>query len=564
MIPASYAGADTTWNCGSTQVVNYKSYANTILNAKAFGLRGDGLTIGDGNIAAGSNILGSYSHCFTSSDVAKQVKLPGGGSGFGNAADIYTTIASVSSCKATLNAPTVKSIAGRVFIGTDDTQAAQNMITYANSLSQATIYFPAGIYLINGTLRSTSSLLFKGDGRDVSILRQIHPTADLLILAGTAVNNVPNAFAVSQAVKDMGFMGSGVGTTGALLLVGAQSSLVQDVTFFGHAGTAILLAAERGFFRDINARNVRRVLVTSPNSPVNETYLQGFDFQDSGCVVDGELFNGTYYSFNINAVNGVYPSSGNLIQDQHTAVVLDGVTNFHIGYGSIKPTRCEGGVQITEANGNTEISHVYFENGYTNGYISPSLVYGGPHEKTTTAANMVASDTVFDIKDGSWFNPVVGDLSDLGMMTEGGIVGTNILLHPPDYLYGSTAASSLGGGILRGDYEYVVNTGIVRDQTGSGWHHHGNRGQNSTSAKAWPAGTVYEQVYLALSTPIHLVDNRFNSAVYRYDVSGYTVTCDPDNEKTCGEIISGIEPDTFFAWASPNKISSGRGLVFTR
>jgi hypothetical protein len=32
---------------------------------------------------------------------------------------------------------------------------------------------------------------------------------------------------------------------------------------------------------------------------------------------------------------------------------------------------------------------------------------------------------------------------------------------------------------------------------------------------------------------------------------------------TCGEIVDGIEPDTFFAWASPNKNTYTRGLVFT-
>ena len=101
-------------------------------------------------------------------------------------------------------------------------------------------------------------------------------------------------------------MGSGTGTTGALLVVAGQNSVLQDVSFFGHAGTAIVYASERSFFRDINARNVRRVFVTSPNYAGNETYLQDFDFQDTGCVLDGEMFNGTYYNYNINAVNGVF------------------------------------------------------------------------------------------------------------------------------------------------------------------------------------------------------------------------------------------------------------------
>ncbi len=564
MVPANYAGADTTWNCGSTQVVNYMSYASTVLNAKAFGLRGDGLTIGDGYINAGSTQLTSHSHCFSGSDVGKQVKLQGGGSGIGVAADIYTTIVSTNSCAATLATPTINKIGySRVFFGTDDTAAAQNLLAYANTLPAATVYFPGGIYLINGTLRSSSALLFRGDGRLASILRQIHPTADLLILQEPTVLNVPNGFPVSQAVKDMSFMGSGTGTTGALLVVAGQNSVVQDVSFFGHSGTAILYASERTYFRDINMRNVRRAFVTSPNFSANETYLQNFDFQDTGCVVDGEMFNGTYYNYNINAVNGVYPTSGNLVQDQHMAVVLDGVTNFHIGQGSIKPTRCLGGIQVTEANGDTEISHVYFENGYAPGYISPSLVHGGPHEKTTTAAAMTAASTVFDITDGSWFNAVVGSQTDLALLTEGGVPGTTILLRPPDYVYGSTNPSVLGNGILQGSFEYVANNGIVRDQTGSGWHHNGARGQAGTTALAWPAGTIYEQIYISQGAALHLVDNHFNSTIYRYDQAGYTVTCNPDVEMTCGEIVNGIEPDTFFAWASPNKSTWNRGLIFT-
>jgi hypothetical protein len=564
IIPANYSGTDKTWNCGSTQVVNYMSYASTVLNAKAFGLRGDGLVIGDGYILAGSTQLTSHSYCFGAADVGKQVKLQGAGSGIGAAADIYTTIASTNACAATMATPAVNKIGyGRVFFGTDDTVAAQNMMNYANTLPQVTVYFPGGIYLINGTLRSSSAILIKGDGRTASILRQMHPTADLLILQEPTVINVPNGFAVSQAVKDIGLMGSGTGTTGALLIVAGQNSFIEDVSFFGHSGTAIQYASERTFFRDINARSVRRVFVTSPNFGANETYLQNFDFQDTGCVVDGELFNGTYYNYNINSVNGVYPSSGNLVQDQHMAVVLDGVTNFHIGYGSIKPTRCLGGIQVTETNGATEISHVYFENGFAGGYISPSLVHGGPHEKTTTAAPMAATDTVFDITDGSWFNATVGLASDLPLLTEGSTPGTTILLRPPDYVYGSTTPSTLGNGILQGSYEYVLNNGIVRDQTGSGWHHHGARAQNGTKALAWPAGTVYEQIYFTQGANLHLEDNHFNSGYLRYDQAGYTVTCDPNNEKTCGEIINGVEPDAFFAWGSPNQIALVRGLVFT-
>ena len=92
----------------------------------------------------------------------------------------------------------------------------------------------------------------------------------------------------------------------------------------------------------------------------------------------------------------------------------------------------------------------------------------------------------------------------------------SFVMIPPDFLWGSTAASSLGGGITRGTYERVAVAGFAGD--GNMYLGAGGRGQNGTTAIAWPAGALVELVGSGIS--LFKVTNSHVNAQDAFSVMG--------------------------------------------
>jgi hypothetical protein len=448
---------------------------------------------------------------------------------------------------------------------TDDTACLTSFFAFINTKALATAYFPTGKYLMNGTLRCTSYIAFRGDGANTTFLVETNPTADLLILMPRTIFSVAS-FDYGPSLTDLSLAGHGTATTGNLLVnETSDRTVIEHVSFLSHGGVALLHSSERLMMHDVHWYAVRQAWVTSRNYSMNETYLDDFTMQDVGCASDSVIGGTTgLYFYNVNATNGVFPASGTLIQDQHAAVELNANTvNVRIANGSIKSTHCIAGVKLRSGE-NLELAHLYFE-GFVNGAVNPSLIFGGPHEKTLLSNAITTSQVTFDIANGMWFQPSVSNASDLQYMFSGSY--TNILVRPPDFVAGSTAASSLGNGIQKGSFEYMSFKGIVHDATGSGWHVQiAARAQGGTTAYAWPAGSIFEDTYgdavsgneSPYAYPVHLIDNHFNS-VNTYN--GYTINCDPNNEKTCGEIILGFEPDAFYVFGGPHAISNAQRVL---
>jgi hypothetical protein len=445
---------------------------------------------------------------------------------------------------------------------TDDTACLTAFFTFLNTKTQGVAYLPSGKYLMNGTLRLNSALWTRGDGYQQSFIVETNPTADLFVLDAQVQS--ASGFPAGPVISDISFAGEGPITTGNLLINAVNGRAVfQNIGFWGHGGRGILIESERGFYSNLHFDSVRQAISTTPNIAINESYLRDFTIMSPG-LASNDLQVGPFsnYCYNVNSnSSGVFPSSGQIQQDPHFTIDLNAnITNFSITNGSIKPTQCIGGIRVRSSNV-MSIEHVYFE-GFVSGAINPSISYGGAHEKSPLTSTITATQTTFDIKDGKWFSPFVGSATDLQAAE------AIMIIRPPDYVPGSTTASSLGNGITQGTFEYVSFQGIVHDASTTGWHVVvGSRGASSTTAIAWPAGAIFEEGWGTQADPmtipypgaIRLVDNHFNSAE---QANGYTLVCNPDNEQTCGEVVVGVEPDAFFVPGSGNFRGYGVGLRF--
>jgi len=132
--------------------------SSVIFNVKTeYGAAGDGVELVDGSVTNADKTFTSATASFTSADVGKVITIQGAG---GTNIDLTTTIASVTSATEVeltdAAGATVDTV--RFTYGTDDTteiQAAIDAIgalaTTGNNIGAAgTIFFPAGIYIVNG------------------------------------------------------------------------------------------------------------------------------------------------------------------------------------------------------------------------------------------------------------------------------------------------------------------------------------------------------------------------------------------------------------------------------
>lgn len=137
-------------------------------NVKTFGAKGDTKVISDGRIDAGSTILVSISYDFIPADYGKTILVIGAGLGGSN---LVTSIASViDPAHITLKAAAVVNVQGAtVYWGTDDSVAIASA-NRAISSSGGTLFFPAGTYLNQATLRLASSTTMEGEGQNSWLL----------------------------------------------------------------------------------------------------------------------------------------------------------------------------------------------------------------------------------------------------------------------------------------------------------------------------------------------------------------------------------------------------------
>ena len=419
--------------------------------------------------------------------------------------------------------------------GADDTSALQTAIAAAVNAAAAGTYpqatqvvrLPTGTCKISGELRIPSNISLRGMSRESSIIRQTSATANAITVTRCPVSLLGGC---EGGIYDLTIEGNGHVATGTLVEMDAVVSYsLQNLRLFNGGGRGLQIngGSERLDVHDLTIMETRWPMVLA--GAINESYFYNTKVIDPGVTADG-------YCYNVNCVSGIYPTSGAISPDPHGAIYSTGGTNQGFYGGSIKSLQMMSGFKTTVGE-TTTIDHFYFELGYVNA----GLVAGGALDWTTTTSAMTATTTTVAVQNTAWMPHYYTTPSDASPALPA--YNTYVMV-PPDFLWGSTAASSLGGGITRGSYEYVEVAGFAGD--GNMYLGLGGRGQNGTTSLAWPAGALIEIAGTGVAA-FKLTNSHVNAqdAFSTLGPAGANLTrnCDNSGVNTCAEIIAGYIPD---------------------
>ncbi len=419
--------------------------------------------------------------------------------------------------------------------GADDTAALQAAIAAAANAAAAKTFqqgtqvvrIPTGTCKISGELRLPGNISLRGMARESSIIQQTSPTANAITVLRCPTAPFEDC---EGGIYDLTIEGSGHTTTGTLVEIDSVVSYnLQNLRLYDGGGRGLQIngGTERLDSRDLTIAQTRWPLVLA--GAVNESYFYNTKVMYPGQTVDG-------YCFNVNCVNGVYPSSGSIAPDPHGAVYSTGVTNVGFYGGSIKPLQMIGGFK-TFLSETPTVDHFYFEYGYVNA----GVIAGGVPEWTTTTAAMTAASTSVAVQNTAWMPPYYTSPGDVPTTVQA--YSTYVVL-PPDFLWGSTAASSLGDGVTRGSYELIGVSGFAGN--GMMYVDVNARGLSGTVAMAWPAGALVESYGGGIAS-FKLTNSHVNAqdsfSLMGTGGANLTRNCDNSGVNTCAEIIAGYVPD---------------------
>lgn len=133
--------------------------SSIVFNVKTqYGAKGDGTYLFDGAITSGDATFTSATASFTTADIGKVITITDAG---GANTDLTSTISSINSSTSVEIGTTASATVTGAYTcyGTDDTTAIRNAVAAISNLSnpQATVYFPAGTYIVNGNYDQTNS-----------------------------------------------------------------------------------------------------------------------------------------------------------------------------------------------------------------------------------------------------------------------------------------------------------------------------------------------------------------------------------------------------------------------
>jgi hypothetical protein len=419
--------------------------------------------------------------------------------------------------------------------GADDTTALQAAIAAAanaaasETFQQGTqvVRIPTGTCKISGELRIPENITLRGMSRESSIIQQTSPTANAITVTRCSTSLLGGC---EGGIYDLTIEGNGHNSTGTLLEMDAIVSYsLQNLRLFNGGGRGIQIngGSERLDVRDLTIMMTRWPLILA--GAINESYFYNTRVMYPGLTADN-------YCYNVNCVNGVYPTSGSIAPDPHGAIYSTGGTNEGFYGGSIKPLQMMSGFK-TFVSETTTVDHFYFEDGYVNA----GVIAGGVPEWTTTTAAMTPSSLLVAVQSTAWMPYYYTSPGDVATTQP---ADNSFVIIPPDFLWGSSAASSLGGGITRGTYELIAVAGFASD--GNMYLGVGGRGQSGTTAIAWPAGALVEIVGSGI-TLFKVANSHVNAqdAFSQLGAAGANLTrnCDNSGVNTCAEIIGGYVPD---------------------
>jgi hypothetical protein len=135
---------------GGDQIPAYGIY-----NVKTYGATGDGVSLNGGSMSAGSAILTISGASFSSADAGKPICVAGAGA---SGAPLVTTIINGSGNTATLASTASTTVTTAIVTyGTDNSSAIQAAINACFRGGGGIVWFPLGLYMINGPFQEAKT-----------------------------------------------------------------------------------------------------------------------------------------------------------------------------------------------------------------------------------------------------------------------------------------------------------------------------------------------------------------------------------------------------------------------
>jgi hypothetical protein len=485
-------------------------------------------------------------------------------------AGYFGATATVSGCSV---APTVTPILATCSGNVDDptgvaesTCAIQQAIDYAaQSFSDTTFPIPAapavhitsGTHLVgtNQSLRMPCGLTMYGDGPNTTVLQVPagSPNTALTVYANNSAFGFPQNqanWSCTGGVENLAVIGSGHTSTG------------NGLEFINTTGYKVINARSENFGgRCIQSSGTTERIHYIGTTQINACrYSLVMGSESDKTAIDHLLINSPGrtnegYSFNNNAISGVFPTSGLLLPNRQCAVLFNGWAS-HIDGGMMDGAIDQCGIQIAASAESQKIANMYFE-GAGNGSINASIqVFGNMPQTASTGA--VSSNqwgtfiptTPNTFTSPNWLPSYVTDPQDVASVGGNGMF---IMIACPDFAWGSSTPCAGNASITQGQYEVAlaVQAGdnnlylITRNTSDSAWFGASTAPANS----AWPTGSLIQQLPGANSLgQTTLANNLFQMSIGA--TSPYTSGCaDTDALHICGEFINGTVVNG--PWANP-------------
>lgn len=295
-------------------------------NVKNYGAEGDGIALYDGAITSGTDDFTSASAAFTTADVGKIITISGAG---GSNVDLTTTISAyVSATAVTIATNALATVSSAMAIyGTDDTTAIRNAVAAVydggNGPHSGIIYFPDGIYIVNGAFDQTNN-------SQIAV-----PTVDLderpvsIVFRGAVKPHLNSRHMTGSTI-----FGSRYGTNGSYSIISGKNA--------GQSGDMTLV---RIHFQDINIKTVQNPTHSALN------------------LIDLNMASGD----NVQIMANIAPGATVPIQTHNDSfgLIMPGTLNGNVSarWTALKVVRFYNGIQFGEHGQADDVMVAYGVNG---------------------------------------------------------------------------------------------------------------------------------------------------------------------------------------------------------
>ena len=201
-------------------------------------------------------------------------------------------------------------------LNTDNTCQFNAAVAFAKSQGVGgyypSIYVPGLNFKFTGTIVTTACIGMIGDGKAISSLQEMNPTADLIDIKSDP--SFPcTAFPNGATYRDLQFMGNGHNTTGALMVQYSDAGVQLDnVTFTNNAGRGLVVYSASERTNGVNSTFSNIGTISIDNATYERRWF-GLTVGTPGQSGDGFCYTVNCLNHNLTLVPPMPPASYTLI-----------------------------------------------------------------------------------------------------------------------------------------------------------------------------------------------------------------------------------------------------------